>query len=66
MLNIDTQMKCIVGSSKAKSSKGKIKIWLPCILPIPPTGVCGLETEHSCKGQQKSDPELFTTVTLLL
>lgn len=69
VLNIDIQMKCIVGNRKAKSGKGKIKIWLPCMLPIPPVGVCRLETEHSCKGQV-SDPvaevHLFITVTLLL
>lgn len=49
-------MKCIAGSTKVKSGKGKIKTLLPCILPIPLTGVCGLETEHSRKGQQVSDP----------
>lgn len=70
VLNVDTQMKCIVGRSKAKSGKGKIHLWLPCVLSIPPTGICGLETEHSHKGQQVSDPvaevQIFITATLLL
>lgn len=43
-------MKHTGGSSKAKSGKGKLKLLLVYILPIPHTSVCGLEIELSHKG----------------
>jgi len=47
-------MKDIGGSSKAKSGKGKSKLLLVCILPIPHTCVCGQDTELNHKAQKAS------------
>lgn len=43
-------MKHIGGRTKAKSGKGKLKLLLVCILPIPHTGFCALKTKISHKG----------------